>query len=87
MSLKRELEGGGKAQKEEGNSNHLVKYEGKGGQAQGERETGAFGNFYSKSRWRHTARAASKECLEPTAHAKMPFGLASPAHFCKTRDQ
>lgn len=38
MSLKREFEGGGKAQKEEGNSNHLVKYEGKGGGRHRERE-------------------------------------------------
>lgn len=58
-----------------------------GGQPQRERETGALGNFYSRSRWRHTARAASKERLEPKAHAQMPFGFASPAHFCKTRDQ
>lgn len=83
MSLKREPEGGGKAQKEEGNSNHLVKYEGKGGRHR-ERETGAFGNFCSKSGWRHTARAASKECLEPKAHAKLGLGFASSAHFCKT---
>lgn len=73
--------------KERGQLQTLSKVRRKGGQAQGERETGAFGNFYSKSRWRHTARAASKECLELTAHAKMPFGFAYPAHFYKTRDQ
>lgn len=67
----------------------LSKVRGKGGAGTGrerERETGTFGNFYSKSGWRHTARAASKERLEPKAHAKKPFSFASPAHFCKTRE-
>jgi len=82
LSLKRELEGDGKVQKEEGNSNHLVKYKRKGGRHR-ERETGALGNFYSKSGWRHTVRAASEERLEPKAHAKLAFGFTSPAHFCK----
>lgn len=72
-------------QKEEGNSNHLVKYEGKGEAGAG-RGTGAFGNCYSQSRWRHTARAASEERLEPKAHAKLGLGFASPARFCKTRE-
>lgn len=76
----------GRRRKEEGNSNHLVKCEEKGGDRHKAREAGASGNFYSKGGWRHMARAVSEERLELKAHAKLGLGFASAAYFCRAKE-